>query len=251
MIFSGIQRLLSKRKNSIPQISRYFDEITENGKVIAGPFTGIKMRKESFYSSIYGKLLGSYESELHEFINMILKIQPSLIIDIGAAEGFYACGFATKCPNAKIIAYEADSRFRYFLKRNCIENKVEKNVEILGECLPNNLNQALDKKNEKVFILCDAEGSEHEILDLERCPGLANAIILVETHEFAVPGVTKFLKNKFQNTHKINEIYSCERNIKDIKVIRQNIPKKKFDYFFKERPFQMQWLWMMPWNGTS
>ena len=109
----------------------------------------------------------------------------------------------------------------------------------------------LEKKKENVFILCDAEGSEHEILDLEKCPGLANATILVETHEFAVPGVTQYLKEMFKTTHKIKEIYSRERNINEIKVIKQKIPKKKFDYFFKERPFQMQWLWMVPYDVKS
>ena len=58
-----------------------------------GPMAGLKYPSfSSFGSSIFPKLVGTYENELAPIINKLNATQYKLIIDIGCAEGYYAIG---------------------------------------------------------------------------------------------------------------------------------------------------------------
>ena len=72
-----------------------------------GPFKHLKYKDfTSHGSSIYPKLLGSYEAELHEFINLMLSKNLESVVDIGCAEGYYAVGFALKLKDIKVHAFD-------------------------------------------------------------------------------------------------------------------------------------------------
>lgn len=63
--------------------------------VKSGPFRGLQyIVAESICSALVPKLLGSYESELHETLERLLCNDYDLVLDIGCAEGFYAVGIA-------------------------------------------------------------------------------------------------------------------------------------------------------------
>ena len=51
-------------------------------------------------------LLGTWELELTEIWERILANDYSLMVDVGAAEGYYAVGMNLRKPNAEVIAYE-------------------------------------------------------------------------------------------------------------------------------------------------
>src|SRR5579859_5362525 len=59
-------------------------------RVRSGPFAGMRYVDASIGSAYLPKLLGIYERELHPVIEEACASRPGLIVDLGAAEGYYA-----------------------------------------------------------------------------------------------------------------------------------------------------------------
>jgi predicted O-methyltransferase YrrM len=248
-----LRRLVPRRFRPGAILKRWLDEKTVNGSlVVGGPFKGLTLGPESYYSQIYSKLLGIYEKEIHEFVEKIVALEPALIIDIGAAEGYYACGFSSRLnQKTKIVAYEADVHYRYYLKQNLRKNDLQSYVEVRGLCQVADLRHEIQTAQGPVVVFCDAEGWEHELLDNKAIPELSKASILVELHEFYLHEITEQLQRQFRETHKIEKVRSAVRTIDDINLQGKGIalrlfPETTVSIFLKERPFPQEWLWMEP-----
>lgn len=219
------------------------------GAVRSGPFAGMKYITESSCSALTPKLLGIYERELHSVIEDILSIPWRQIVDIGAAEGYYAVGFARHFRSAEVVAFEMNPKARKLLKQLAAKNDVLSRLAIQQECSDRELEHTIYPKGNRL-ILCDCEGAEMSILDPTRVPQLASCHILVETHEFVTPGVTATLRGRFSNTHTIAEILSVERNALDYpfsSLYTAFLPERYRQQAASEhRPGTMSWLWMTP-----
>src|SRR4051794_35375378 len=77
-----------------------------DGRILSGPFAGMRYLTDSVGSVLEAKLLGTYEKELHGIVSSLARKCFDLVIDIGAAEGYYAVGLARSMPSARIIAFE-------------------------------------------------------------------------------------------------------------------------------------------------
>ena len=135
-------------------------------------------------------LLGTYECELNPAVETICGAGCDRIVDIGAAEGYYAVGMALRNPGVPLVCFEMNASVRYYLRRLARRNGVRPRIKILGECTPAALETALDGA-ERPAIICDCEGAEDLLLDPVRVPSLRRALILVETHEGMVDGVER------------------------------------------------------------
>ena len=60
--------------------------------------------------------LGIYERELYPTVEEAIAAKYPLIVDIGAAEGYYAVGMAMRSPQSQVIAYEMDPRGQALLR---------------------------------------------------------------------------------------------------------------------------------------
>ena len=129
------------------------------------------------------KLLGIYERELNGWLEQACALNFPLIIDVGAAEGYYAIGMALRNPKARVIAFEAESKSRVALGEKARLNNVESRVEICGKCEPEDLKRAL-MGTQRPFLICDVEGYEAVLLNPAAVLPLRRAFILVELHEF-------------------------------------------------------------------
>ena len=89
--YNSIKNLLRPWKNPIDYTLLILIKIWGSGKVLSGPFKGLKMRQKFPTKPM---LLGVWEKEL-SFIWDSLGNQ-RFIVDVGAAEGFYAVGLAQK-----------------------------------------------------------------------------------------------------------------------------------------------------------
>jgi hypothetical protein len=248
-----LKRLVPRgiRPNAI--LKRWLDAETGDGSlVVGGPFKGLTLGPESYYSPIYSKLLGVYEKEIHQFVEKAIALAPALIIDIGAAEGYYACGFSYRLgQTTKIVAYEGDVHYRYYLKQNLHRNNLLNHVAVRGFCQLGDLRRDLQTANGQVVVFCDAEGWEHELLDNEAIPELSKASILVELHEFYLRDIAQLLQKRFSETHKIEKVSSVVRTRSDVNLQEKGValtffPETTVSHFFKERPFPQDWFWMEP-----
>lgn len=249
-----IRKVLPDNLRPTAVFEKYARELTEGGtRVVHGPFKGLRLGSKSYHSSIYNKLLGIYEKELHGAVERIIAFKPALVVDVGAAEGFYACGLAARCPEStKHIAYEGDFRFRFALRENLERNGLTDRVEVRGFCDPAALQGVLSAYGaDSSLVICDAEGIEVELLDPRLVPAIAFSTVLVEVHDQIVPGAGDFLKKVLDSTHKIESIASSPRDAKDLLVIGapqrvQTLPKSTIRYFIEERPDPQYWLLAIP-----
>src|SRR5580658_6886249 len=209
-IVSLLKKLIPPRYRPLGYLHRLTRRRSE-GRVLGGPFAGMRYVDESVEGAYIPKLLGIYEIELAPEVESICQRKVGLIVDIGAAEGYYAVGLALRNPQAKIIAFEMNPAGQAALRQMSSLNKVSDRVEVRGKCEPADLVGALADSAQPV-VFCDAEGYEGKLLDPQAVPALANAAVLVELHDFIMPGVTEDLKKRFDATHRIKQIWSQPRS---------------------------------------
>jgi len=219
--------------------------------VAAGPFAGMKYIADSHGSRLVPKLIGSYELELHDVIAKLLANAPSVVVDVGCAEGYYAVGFARALPKAMVYAYDIDSGSRELCAELGALNGIQENLVIRGECNCEEL-QSLPLDN--ALILCDCEGYEMELLCPDKAPSLKNARLLIETHDFFVPGITPELRRRFEGTHEIRFIDVQGRDPNAYAALR-GLPATMQSLALYERDLGItppqQWAYIEPRKGTK
>jgi hypothetical protein len=219
-------------------------------QVAAGPFAGLRYAStRAIGSALSAKLLGTYESELHEFIARVQRLPFRCLVDVGAAEGYYAIGLAKTIPSlTQVIAFEADATGREILHKMVTLNG-ESRIDIRGKCEPPALSTAI-RDGRATLVLCDVEGYEDTLLDPTEVDGLGRCHILVETHDVLRPGLTATLRCRFRATHAITTIQSRSRTVSDFAirtwVARLIPPRIRVRAVNEGRPGPMTWLWMEP-----
>jgi hypothetical protein len=248
MIASLLRKIMPERFRPIGYLTQLTRERT-GCRVRAGSFAGLRYVSNSVGSAYLPKLLGIYERELSAQVESICAGKSGLIVDIGAAEGYYAIGLARRNPQALIVAFEMESRGQSALREMAGLNNVADRVEIRGKCEALDLVAALGDTPAPV-VVCDVEGYEEKLLDPQAVPALRRAKILVELHDFIIPGITEKLKERFGATHRIEHIWQQPRSRADFPwrtLGTMLLPKSYLDWAVSEwRPVQMSWLWMVP-----
>src|SRR5579864_2080149 len=179
--------------------------------VQAGPFRGMRYVDRSHCSSTIPKWLGIYERELRDCIEEAVTLPFETVVDIGAAEGYYAVGLALRVRHARVIAFEMDPSARELLRKVVALNGVEDRVVVEGVCTRGGL-AAILKTSGLTLVVCDAEGAEAILLDPIRVPELEACHILIELHDFVIDGLSEEIRDRFSATHSITHICQEERD---------------------------------------
>jgi hypothetical protein len=120
---------------------------------------------------------------------------------------------------------------------------------VCGKCEPTDLAAVL-LGTEQPVIICDVEGDEKELLDPLAIPSLTRATVMVELHDFIVPGITEVLNARFMPTHEVRHIWQQPRSRKQFPwrtLGTTLLPRSYLDWSVSEwRPVRMAWLWMEP-----
>ena len=179
--------------------------------VQGGPFEGMTYPSaEAAGSALLPKLFGTYEKELHEFVDRALNSQHHRIINVGCGEGYYAVGMALQMPQAHVYAFDADENARGWCYELAEANDVGERVTIGGFCDRTRLEELTE---EPAFILCDCEGGELDLLRPDLVPGLAQCDLLVELHKMPRDGSTRNeIVRRFVPTHDVELRKYSERD---------------------------------------
>ena len=215
-----------------------------SGSVVQGPFQGMRYFPRSCGSTILPKLLGTYECEIAPAVEAIAASGCDRVVDVGAAEGYYAVGLALRIPGVPLIGFEMDASARYYLRRLVRLNGVEDRVEIRGECGLEELAESLEGAARPV-VVCDCEGAEGVLLDPDRVPGLRRAWLLVETHDDIVPGVSARVKSRFAATHDVETVRSRPRGPADLPPGCDLTPEEVVEATDEYRS-RAEWLFLKP-----
>lgn len=220
--------------------------------VVAGPFRGMRYPLTAQGSYHSAKILGTYEKELYGVVDTIRKSAPSHIIDIGAAEGYYAVGFGRENrPRQRITCFELEEKGRALLQMVADWNGVL-HIEIHGKCEVADFDTALcasASTSETRVVICDVEGYESVLLDPDRVSGLRCCSVLVETHDHLVPGVSDLLAARFAKSHAVTRIPTAVRQWEDFP--KHSSWASIFPRFVALRAMgegrrPQTWLWMTP-----
>lgn len=175
--------------------------VQNNGTtVLEGPFAGMHFLPMSAEGCHIPKLLGCYEQPLHNVIEEIIKTPYDSIINIGSAEGYYSVGFARRMQNVRVFAYDLDSNARTRCAELAEKNYVKNRIEIGSLFSIEDFSLFLKSET---LVVCDIEGFEEVLLDIDQAPLLKNMDMVVESHECLKPGITRLLIDRFSPTHKI------------------------------------------------
>ncbi len=187
-------------------LERYTAEfISKNPKVVqAGPFIGLAYVDKAVGSNYLHKLIGSYESILHPFIDSIKTKKFDTIIDIGAAEGYYLVGFGRMFKEAKLVGFEIEQTGRDLISELYSKNQLNNKLILLGEATAENASEYI---TDSTLLVCDCEGAELDILNPDKNNNwLKVDTAIIELHDFIRPGIKESLIKRFFDTHNISII---------------------------------------------
>jgi hypothetical protein len=216
------------------------------GKVIAGPFEGMRYINEATGSAFCPKLLGTYEMELSEPIAAAIAADYDVLIDIGAAEGYYAVGMAYRCPKLRVLAFEQSETAQSLLRSLIVLHNAANRVEVRGNCTHAELSSSLGDGRRRALVICDIDGGELDLLNPDAAPELRRADILVELHDCFRPGLSDEIRHRFSPSHVIETLRSRPRRWWDCPLKGQLGRRRASIAVQEHRPGPQSWFWMKP-----
>jgi hypothetical protein len=177
--------------------------------------------------------MGTYEMELSHIIEGLDRSY-DCVIDIGAAEGYYAVGLAMRL-RIPVYAFETDRRERALLRDMALLNSVDDLVNARAFCNRRDLKTIGGRR---ALILSDCEGYEQTLFDSDTIRTLVCADLIIELHGAQTK---ELLMARFEGTHRLTVFDACERDA-------QRFPELAFladrasRAISEERPPQ-SWLW--------
>ncbi len=216
--------------------------------VLSGPFVGTKLYLSPLSGRhLLGYLLGIQEIELHSAVENIVSREYKTIINIGAADGYYALGLARRLPQACVLAFEANSSHHKYLNASARANGVAERVFIRGFCRGQDLRAALATVRRPALVVCDIEGGEVDLLDPESIEALRNVDFLVETHDQYVADCTEILASRFAPTHVVQQFSGRPRGASDfpsvaLPLLARMFPETAVELMIERRKEPQQWL---------
>jgi hypothetical protein len=212
-------------------------------------FKGMKCYGSAHCSEIWPKLLGTYELELRAILEKVCLRDDVTIVDVGAAEGYYAVGFLFLNPSANVVAFELTQKGQQATQELALTNGVQERLKILGECHLANLSEVL-KSAPNAFVLMGVKGAEFSLLDPEAISGLRACEILVESHDSVNSQICLELLAKFSTTHSTTIIPARRPRGSEIKnILLRNLLKVTpaiAKRLLHERRPGMNWAHFMP-----
>jgi len=244
------ERMMIRRLRGEAADEADFRRVCPDSVVQRGAFAGMRYPtlRSLGSSTIFPKLLGTYEDELAGIIEQICQTDYSEVIDVGCGEGYYAVGLALRIPGAKVYAYDTDPNARLSCERMAELNGVSDRVVIDSFCSADTLARLPIRK--RALVIADCEGYERHLFTPSSAAALASHDLLIEVHDFIDVTISDHLRLVFEATHNIETVQSLD----DIRKARacgvptlQALPIEiRLRLMREQRPAGMEWFVLRP-----
>ncbi len=198
-------------RNGLHEVSRKL--IANNGVVVRwGPFAGLKLPPKAVLASgNCAALVGTYEMEIHPWLEQLVPGQYERILDIGAAEGYYAIGMALRT-RSRVDAFDTASIARRLCRATARVNGVSHLVRVHSFCSRQTL---LSLAGLRCFILSDCEGYEASLFSADVIGALSRSDLIIELHDGLAPAGTtrQLLREQFGTTHRVQVVQFRPRDL--------------------------------------
>lgn len=216
-----------------------------NGVVVSGPLKNTQLANRHVFGSHIPKLLGSYELEIQPLLQSYIDDQPTVVCNIGGAEGYYAVGCARQASVKKAIVYEGLALGQQLINLNAKTNDVSDKIDIRGLCDEAALHALLNDCTVDLMLI-DIEGAELDILSARNVKALRNTNMIIESHDFCRPNCIELLTKRLENSHQVDIIESRPRQSDDVGSVF-GVPKFVMRKLIDEqRPGVMLWAGCTP-----
>jgi hypothetical protein len=202
--------LPDKLNNALRLLAKYRSTLIQNtvvqqcgSTVQDGPFQGMQFVAQSAEGCHVPKLLGCYESELHAHIRAAAGRGYRAVINIGAAEGYYAVGLARLMPDARVYAYDTNAAAHPVCQSLAERNGVAGRVAIGGAFAGADFERFA---GQRTLVVCDIEGGETDLLDPQRYPALRAMDVIVELHDSPQAKPSVLIPERFGTTHAVTMV---------------------------------------------
>jgi hypothetical protein len=217
------------------------------GVVQAGPFEGLVLPAEgSWDATTIPSIIGSYEEEIHEAIEELIAREPARVVNVGAAEGYYAVGFARRLPEAQVWAFDVDPEAQRLVPVTAALNGVIDRVHVAGRCTALELGALA---GESTVVIIDCEGCEDELLDPKTAPQLRDSAILVELHDFVDAAISRRVLSRFEDTHRVTMFAARPRDVRSYPALARLARRDRAVAIDEGRPVDphpMEWALLVP-----
>jgi SAM-dependent methyltransferase len=218
----------------------------EDARVVSGPFKGMRYPLlEAHCSSLYPKLLGTYEDELHEVLERLMGNRYQTVIDIGCAEGYYAVGIALRLTGTDVFAYDTSAAARRLCTSMSRANNTESRVHIRDFCSSEIL--ASHCNESRSLVVCDCEGYERVLFDTRFANAYATCDFIIEIHDFIDQQIGSRISDILGPSHQLTRIAALSDASKmqsswQTKGLSDASLRSIFSYLREGRPEGMYWL---------
>jgi Methyltransferase small domain len=228
-----------RRVDALGPLTRAYRE-RHGGTVRGGPFAGLRYPDELVQVP---KAVGTYELELHPAIEALVAAAPRQVVNVGAGEGYYAIGLARRLPHARVLAFDIDEDAQRDCRRLAELNRVADRVEVASECSLEVLRALPDSG---VAVVMDCEGCELSLLRPDVVPAMRGWRLLVELHDFVVPGLSEQLLARFRHTHAVEPIDQRPRDDLEPAELSFLSARERAVALDEFRPALMRWAHLRP-----
>lgn len=221
----------------------FFKQEVKNGLFKGLQFNQIKPTG----SSIYAKLLGSYELELEPVLKNLLTQNFTHLVNVGCDEGYYAVGIALFLPGINVIAFDCNKIAQEKCWALAAVNNVQQQVVVKG-CFAENEITSIKNGGKTLFII-DCEGCEDNIITQTLIADFAKASFVIELHYQQAPEILEKLQQIFTNTHSITLVKALsdhERILQYRFAELEGLSYKQKEFILTERNNYMEWFIAVP-----
>jgi precorrin-6B methylase 2 len=241
------------RKETISQrLERISLEVFDmlGGAVRYGPFKGLKLQKTTWWGKcdLGSMLLGLYEKEILDYVDGLMVGECSTFIDIGAADGYYACGLLSSGKVAKAICFEQSDLGQEVIHANWLNNGSKGKLEIYGEANSVSIKALHQQDLESALVLIDIEGYEFELLTDDVLRKLSSCTLVIEIHNWVDNFLTKYeeLLVDASQYFQIEVIQRVERPASALAELRDFSDDNRLLITCERRPCLMRFLKLTP-----
>lgn len=223
-----------------------------NGIVKYGPFAGLKLTKNPWWgkSDLGSMCLGLYEQELLNLLYSNKFNGRKTLIDIGAADGYYAIGLLKSKRVEKAICYELSKIGQDTILSNWKLNGEPGEIEINGDVFDNFTQKNLSLDFSDCITIVDIEGAEFLFLNNDILEFMKNSYIIIEIHNWVPDFISKyetFLLHAFKYFN-IEILERTERKTFQFEELRSFTDDNRLLVTSEARPCAMRFLILNPKN---
>jgi len=200
------------RSGNVELTKRLIDRC--GNSVLAGPFKGLTYPVDILLSHCSThNLLGTYEAELHPWLERILGNRYNCAMVIGCGEGYYAVGIALRA-GIHVGAYDTCVTVRRDCRRMAEANRVSNLVRVHSWCGAAEIGRL---HGMRCLVFSDCEGYEQNLFTRQTVSSLTHSDLLIELHDHGMPpgSMRGLLEARLRETHRVEIVVSRVRRVID------------------------------------